>query len=240
VAQVAKGPNSENTADIEFLIHHGWLSHTPKAFARGFLENCHWRSVKAGTALSHAGDREHGMMGIASGVTTVTSALSAPDMPMITIAHPGTWFGYIPMFSNFPRVVSLVARTDVRLAVISEREVERALANNPTWWRSFGALGIIYGNTAMAAACDLMIRDSKRRCISTILRIANCRFEDCPEGLPVEAPLSQEELAAMSNLSRTSVSRILRELEDEGSITLGYRGIILHDAATLRAIVDNV
>jgi CRP-like cAMP-binding protein len=240
MATVAKGPSTEREAGIEFLSNNGWLSHTQEAFAQRFMEHCHWRSVKAGTALSHAGDKDRGMMGIASGVATVTSALSAPDTPVITIAHPGIWFGFVPMFSNFARVVSLVARTDMRLAVISEREIERAVESHPAWWRHFGALGIIYGNTAMSAMSDLMIRDSKRRCIATILRIGNCRFEDCPEGLPADVPLSQEELAAMSNLSRTSVSRILRDLEDEGFITLGYRGIILHDAATLRNIVDNV
>jgi CRP-like cAMP-binding protein len=240
MARVAQDPSNQHDADIEFLINHGWLSHTPRTFAQTFMKSCHWRSAEAGAALSHAGDKDRCIMGIARGVATVTSALSAPDTPMITVVHPGLWFGYVPMFSNFARVVSLVARTDVRLALISEREVERALASNPTWWRYFGALGILYGNTALSAMSDLMIRDSRRRCMSTILRIANCRFEDCPEGLPTEAPLSQEELAAMSNLSRTSVSRILRDLEDEGFITLGYRGIILNDAATLRALVDNI
>jgi CRP-like cAMP-binding protein len=85
-----------------------------------------------------------------------------------------------------------------------------------------------------------MIRDSKRRCIASILRLADCRFSDRPGGRPIEAPLSQEELAAISNLSRTSVSTIVRDLEDAGLITLGYRTIVLVDTDRLRAIVDDV
>jgi DNA-binding GntR family transcriptional regulator len=52
--------------------------------------------------------------------------------------------------------------------------------------------------------------------------------------------LSQEELAAISNLSRTSISTILREFEEAGLVTLGYRSVSLTYPARLRALVDNV
>ena len=85
-----------------------------------------------------------------------------------------------------------------------------------------------------------MIRDSRRRCVAAVLRPSDCRFVDRPGGRPIEAPLSQEELAAMSNLSRTSVSTIVRNLETAELITLGYRAMVLVDTDRLRAIVDDV
>jgi hypothetical protein len=39
-------------------------------------------------------------------------------------------------------------------------------------------------------------------------------------------------------LSRTSVATILRDLEDQKLIRLGYRSVILDNPAVLRAIVD--
>jgi CRP-like cAMP-binding protein len=231
---------SDIDADTAFLLHNGWLSHAPPEFGATFMAHCHWRHIDAGSAISHAGDTGNSVMGLARGTTSISTALTSPDANIVSIGHPGLWFGYVPMFTQIARVVSVTARTNVHLAFISETEVERLLASNPQWWRHFAALGIMYGNTAINIAADLMIRDSRRRCISSILRLADCRFADRPGGRPIEAPLSQEELAAMSNLSRTSVSTIVRDLEDEGLITLGYRTIVLVDTDRLRAIVDDV
>lgn len=231
---------TEIDADTAFLINNGWLSHTPADFATAFMAHCHWRNVDAGSAISHAGDLANTVMGLARGTTAISTALTTPDANIVSIGHPGMWFGYVPMFSKLARVISVIARTDVRLALISEIEIERLLASNPHWWRHFAALGIMYGNSAINIAADLMIRDSRRRCVAAILRLADCRFADRPGGRPIEAPLSQDELAAMSNLSRTSVSTIVRDLENDGLITLGYRSITLNDTDRLRAIVDDV
>lgn len=231
---------SEIDADTAFLLNNGWLSHVPPEFGAAFMAHCHWRNTEAGVSISHAGDNATTIMGISRGVASIFTALSSPDAPIVTICHPGTWFGYVPMFSNLPRPVSLTARSDVRLAYIARPEVEALLTARPEWWRHFAALGIIYGNSAVNIASDLMIRDSKRRCAAAILRLADCRFADRPGGRPIEAPLSQDELAAMSNLSRTSVSTIVRELETGGLIRLGYRTMELLDTDRLRAIVDDV
>jgi DNA-binding GntR family transcriptional regulator len=56
----------------------------------------------------------------------------------------------------------------------------------------------------------------------------------------VEAPLSQDELAAISNMSRTTISTILRDLEAAGLIKLGYRSVLIIHPGRLRALVDDV
>jgi hypothetical protein len=43
----------------------------------------------------------------------------------------------------------------------------------------------------------------------------------------------------MANLSRHTSGEILRELEADGLITLGYRSIALRDPASLRAIIND-
>jgi CRP-like cAMP-binding protein len=231
---------AEIDADTAFLLHNGWLSHVPPEFAAAFLAHSHWRHIGAGEAITHAGDEARSMMGLSRGSVSVFTALSAPDAPIVTVGHPGMWFGYVPMFTKLARGVSVTARSDVRIAYIAQSEVESLLSHRPEWWRHFAALGILYAHGAMNAAADLMIRDSRRRCVAAILRLADCRFVDRPGSRPIEAPLSQDELASTSNLSRTSVSTIVRDLEDAGLVVLGYRTIVLLDTDRLRAIVDDV
>lgn len=231
---------NDTAAHSAFLANNGWLHHTPRDFAESFLAHCHWRRIAAGTGIQHAGEGNASLTGIASGSTTLTTSLSTPDSPIIYIMHPGDWFGYGPLFLARNRPLSVVARTDVTIASMSQPEVEAFLANRPEWWRHVGTLGVIYGNVAISMAADMMIRDSSRRCAAALLQLSECRHRDPPGGEALEALMSQEELAAIANLSRTSISTILRDLEAGGLIKLGYRSVIILNAGRLRAMVDDV
>jgi CRP/FNR family cyclic AMP-dependent transcriptional regulator len=220
------------------LRNVGWLRDTPTAFADAILAHCHWRQVATGSAVQHAGDASNGITGLARGTVTMTTALSVPDTPLSAIGHPGQWFGIIPLVTNQNLLTSIVARGDVMLGTITSSDLDALLSANPLWWRHIGALGVIYGNLAANIAADMMIRDSRCRCVASLLRLGNCRFRDPDVAWPIEAPMTQEELAANANLSRTSVATILRDLEDQKLIRLGYRSVILDNPAVLRAIVD--
>lgn len=222
------------------LINTGWLRHTPREFAEAFIAHCHWRSFAAGTGIQHAGEDGGIVAGIAHGSAVLTTSLSTPDSPVLHIMHPGDWFGYMPLFLPGARPNSIVARTDVTIAVMSQAEVEAFIAPMPQGWRYLAVLAARAANLATGIAADMMIRDSNRRCAAALLNVANCRRGE-PSSMPVlNAPLSQEELAAIANLSRTSISSILRDLEADGLIELGYRTVTLRDPARLRSLVDDV
>ena len=222
------------------LMNSGWLRYTPRDFAEAVIAHCHWRNFAAGTGIQHAGEEGGIVAGIAHGSAVLTTSLSTPDSPVLHIMHPGDWFGYLPLFLSGARPNSLVARSDVTIAFMSQQELEALLVPQPYWWRHIGTLAAVHANLATAVAADMMIRDSNRRCAAALLNVANCRRGE-PTSAPVlNAPLSQEELAAIANLSRTSVSSILRDLEGQRLIELGYRTVTLRDPARLRALVDNV
>jgi CRP-like cAMP-binding protein len=231
---------TEIAAHSAFLINNGWLVHCNRAFAESFIAHCHWRHVPAGTGIQHAGEPGGTLTGIAHGNALLTTSLSSPDSPTIHVMSPGEWFGYVPIFIGGNRPNSIVARTDVILATMSQAEVEAFLAPRPEWWRDVGTLGIIHANVATGIAADMMIRESRRRCAASLLQIANCRHADPLGPQPVSTPLSQEELAAIANLSRTSISSILRDFEEAGLIKLGYRSFTLLQPSKLRDLVDNV
>ena len=223
-----------------FLVNNGWLAQCSRDFAESFIANCHWRHVAAGVGIQHAGEHGATITGIAHGNALLTTSLSSPDSPTIHVMSPGEWFGYVPLFIGGTRPNSIVARTDVILASMSQAEVEALLAARPHWWRDVGTLGIIHANMATGIAADMMIRESRRRCAASLLQIANCRHADPLGAEQVQTPLSQEELAAIANLSRTSISSILRDFEEAGLIKLGYRSFTLTQPSKLRALVDNV
>jgi CRP-like cAMP-binding protein len=88
---------------------------------------------------------------------------------------------------------------------------------------------------SMTALVDSVIPDSRLRCVATLLRISDRRNAD-PS--PVTLPISQTDLSQLCNLSRQTSGDVLRALEAEGLVTLGYRSITLNDPARLRALGD--
>ena len=231
---------SDIAAATSNLLGTGWLSEVPAPFAEAILANCKWRIIEAGQTVQHAGDRKAGIFGVGRGTIAFSTALGSAEIPTMHIGHPGSWFGYVPVFTGADLPMGVTARSEVMIAGIGQPQLEQMLTQRPEWWRHIGLLAVIYSNTAVNVAADLMIRDNRRRCAASLLRIANCRFDQPQDTTPVDAPLSQEELAAICNMSRTSISTILRDLEADGLIRLGYRSVRIIHPEQLRVLVDDV
>ena len=58
-------------------------------------------------------------------------------------------------------------------------------------------------------------------------------LREAPDG-PVELRLSQSDLASMVGIARQTTNRILKNLESEGLIELGFRRIVVPDVRRLR------
>ena len=86
-------------------------------------------------------------------------------------------------------------------------------------------------------AVDLMIVDPKIRLCSRLLTFGGRLLSYLPPA-PVSIPLTQEELAAASNMSRSTVFHLLGELVQQGICELGYREIRILDMQRLAAIVE--
>ena len=217
------------------LQQRGWFSQTPPEFQAVVLARCTWDIFQAGETLIWGGDREGGIFGLAEGSTSVTAANGAADVPPIHIVRPPSWFGLNPLVAGEARNVTVTARSESLVAQVPQHVLAAIMAQHPEYWRLTGLLLVETVAISVQAVADLMLRDNRRRCIAVLLRVADCR--NSGDSL-VEADIGQEELAAMSNLSRQTVAPILHELARAGLVTLGYRTIVLPDPATLRTIVD--
>lgn len=213
----------------------GWLSRAPAAFQDAILARCQWSRIGAGTALTHGGDREGGMYGIASGAVDVTPAVGPADLPIINIARAPYWFGILPVALGAPRAVGITTREPCDVALVPRAALAALLSAQPEWWQLLTAQALEHFNIAAQCAADLLIPDSRRRCIAVLLRAAGQRGGDAPGN---DAGVSQNELAAMANMSRQTTGNILRGLAAEGLVDLGYRSIVLRDVAALKALLD--
>jgi len=223
---------------LRVLTGRGWLGGTPVEFQRAILAGFRWYSLEAGAQIQVGAEAVGELIGLAQGVIEMSTILGAADTPMMHLAHPVSWFGYFPIIFRQPRRISAIARSPVWLASVPQAQVRRLLAERPAWWEYFLPLALVYGDTVVTIAADLLIRDSERRCAAVLLRLGGCRFAGPEDAAPAEIPLTHDELAAAANLSRNTAGAVLRKLAARGLIELRYRGIIVREPSALRGFVD--
>ena len=71
-----------------------------------------------------------------------------------------------------------------------------------------------------------------------LLRLGGCRQRTPPGAAPIEADVSQEDFAAMTNLARTTAGTVLRTLAAAGRIDVSYRKVRILKPDALRAMLE--
>jgi CRP-like cAMP-binding protein len=155
---------------------------------------------------------------------------------LLHLAHEGTWLGTGAVLSGEEPRVTIVARTDTLLARIPRRGVQELLDSQPDWWRVLGRAALEYGDLAISAYADLLVTDIDCRCARTLLRIGGLRHPRRTRTEERDVPVTQEELAGLVNVSRTTLVQVLRNLERRRLIAQGYRTIRIVDLPQLEAL----
>jgi CRP/FNR family transcriptional regulator, cyclic AMP receptor protein len=110
------------------------------------------------------------------------------------------------------------------------------LDTHPDWWRVLGRSALEYGDIAISAYADLRVSSAECRCARTLLRICGLRYPRRTRSERREVPVTQEELAALVNVSRSSLVQTLRRLDRRGLVAQGYRSVRIVDLPRLEAL----
>lgn len=215
----------QNTTASEFLASAGWLSQTSSDFSAAVLRRCRHTQFEAGEVVYAPGEAATGLYGLASGGAAI--AVVAAELGP-TVAHfmqPGAWFGE-NAYSGALRVLGIKTTRRSELFFLSVADINEIVEADWRQWSSFARLSVINSSLAMGAAYDLMIRDPRKRCMATLLRLAGWRHSDLRPSRP-EIDISQSDLAHMANLSRNMVGTILQPLRKMNLIDWDYRKVVI-------------
>lgn len=186
------------------------------------------RSFTDGAIIQQRGDTPSGFWLIETGSVTVGQFLAEGQFRALAVLGPADSYGELALFSGKRRVVDAVARGAADLRWIDGARFEAALADDPaSMRRMLGALaeelqemlGIITG----------LRRGSAKRRISAML--INLTGSDI---LPSEIIIGQEEIAELAGVTRATVNKVLRELEQGRVLRRGYGMVEIIDPAGLR------
>jgi CRP-like cAMP-binding protein len=213
------------------LAAHGWLARTPDAFRDAVLSHTIWRTAEPGDVIANAGDDIGGLIGFVEGAFAVASP-DRLEAPLIHLFHPGDWTGLVPLVAGRARRATTIARTSGCYALVTQADMQRLLARNPESWREIARLSDELTEIALLAATNLMIPDSARRIAGVLLRLAGYRPPAWPS-VRGDIPVSHDELAVISAMSRNTLAKVLHQFEAEGLVQVSYRRIAIRDTKGL-------
>lgn len=199
--------------DLSPLDRRGWLAEQPDALRAWVAEVGRWRSVPRGQLIYEAGDRGDSLFGLADGSLDVTFPSVVDEPVSIHRAEPGFWIGDLAILAETERLVSVHAGRGARLLVVPAAAIRAHLAARPEHWPCFYALT----HRNMAIALGLL---GEALALSPSDRVARRLLQLADEAGVIAA--TQEELAGLVGVTRTTVRRTLKRLVAAGAVETGY------------------
>jgi len=214
-----------------------WLSQQERRVQDAILGRMRLVSLPKGRMLFDIEDEAIEIYCIVSGCAVITLAHPVQGVINAHVMFPGRGFGEPAALGRRPRLMSVSARRPTELLAIPQSQIAELLKAEPSLCWTFFNLMASNIEEHVLHAVDLLIVDPRLRLCSRLLTFGGRLMNHIPPS-PVSIPMTQEELAAASNMSRSTVYNLLGELVEQGICELGYREVRILDMVRLNRIVE--
>jgi CRP-like cAMP-binding protein len=215
-----------------------WLAQHERRTQDAILSRMRLVSLPKGRMLFDIEDQASELYCIVSGCVVISLAHPVQGVVNAHVMLPGRWFGEPAALGKRPRMMSVSARRPTELLALSQPQIADLLKAEPSLCWTFFNLMASNVEEYVLHAVDLLIVDPRLRLCSRLLTFAGRLLNHLPSG-PVSIPMTQEELAVASNMSRSTVYNLLGELVEQGICALGYREVKILDLQRLSRIVES-
>lgn len=220
----------------EALLHGHWFSHLPVTLQDSLLQLGRMRRLTAGECLFQRGDAPCGLYAVVEGAMRVGAVSAEGKEAMLALVEAPQWFGEISLFDGQPRTHDALAEGPVTLLWIPQKPLLALLEEKPAHWRDFALLMSHKLRWVFIALEQQSLLAAAPRVATRLLQIAGGYGEmDGPRRV---LQLSQEQLALMLSLSRQTTNQILKQLQQDGALRLGYGEIEIVDPARLAQVAN--
>jgi CRP/FNR family cyclic AMP-dependent transcriptional regulator len=192
------------------------------------------RPYKRGQVIFHQNDPGASVHLIESGRVKVVLATEEGDELLLRVLGAGELFGELALFEQRPRSASVLT-LEATVTHVLERDVflDFLRAHPDIALHLCGALANLIRRLTDQVE-DLALLDVPRRLERKLLELAETHGQAEGEGIRIDLPLTQSELASMIGTSRVSVNHYLSSLERRGIIARRGHRIVGRRLAALR------
>ena len=216
------------------LMQGQWFSHLPSSLQDSLLSLARPRRLASGQRLFGRGDAPCGLYAMLEGAVRVGAVSEQGKEALLSLIEAPHWFGEICLFDGQPRTHDAYAVGECTLLQIPQASLLAFLDQQPQHWRQLALLMSHKLRLTFINLEQLTLLPAPARVAHRLLMIADGygEFEHARRVLQ----LPQEQLALLLSLSRQTTNQILKDLENQGILSLGYGEIEILDAQRLRAL----
>ena len=218
----------------EHLQHGHWFRQLSPALQDSLLAAARPLSLAAGERLFQRGDAPCGIYAVLSGAVRIGAVSAEGKEALLTLIEAPHWFGEICLFDGQPRTHDAFAEGATTLLRVPQATLLGLLDQQPAYWREFALLMSHKLRLAFVALEQQSLMGAAPRVAYRLLQIAAGYGE--VDGARRVLQLSQEQLALMLSLSRQTTNQILKSLQQEGAVRLGYGEIEILDTRRLEQL----
>ena len=216
------------------LMTGQWFSHLPVPLQDSLLAAARLRRLSSGQLLFKRGDPPCGLYAVLEGSVRIGAVNEQGKEALLSLVEPPHWFGEICLVDGRPRTHDAFAVGQCVLLHVPQLALLKLLDEQPVYWRQLALLMSHKLRLTFINLEQLSLMPAPARLAHRLLMIAEGYGElDAPRRV---LQLPQEQLASMLSLSRQTTNQILKDLQGQGIIGLGYGEIEILDAARLRAL----
>lgn len=192
------------------------------------------RTYRRNEVVMHRGDAAGALHVIRSGRVKVTLPSEEGDETVLALLGAGACFGEVAALDGGPRSATITAVEPTETLALRREDIITFVRVNPDF-----ALGLITTLASRLRRADEWLEDSYFRDLDTrmarrLLELAESFGRPTKEGVAVDTPLTQSDLAGMLGATRVSVNRVLGAYQDEGLLRLGRGSFLILDAEAMR------
>lgn len=186
-------------------------------------------SVAGGMFVFREGDEAARVHVVRTGAVELSRMLGGRRVTL-QVLRPGDVFGDVPAFLGAPEPFDARAIEDSTLLSLDADGLFALLQTRPAIARRWFVSMAERMAGLQSRLIDLLAGGLEAQLASVLLRNAD-------DG--GEVKITQKDLGAMLGVQRSSVQRVLKDLESAGLIELGYRRITVADSGGLSSLVDS-
>jgi CRP/FNR family transcriptional regulator, cyclic AMP receptor protein len=215
-------------------------SGVPTALSAPLFAAASPRQFRAGDVLFTAGDPGDGCYRLDQGLLKVVVTSPSGEERIIAILGPSAVVGELAMIDRLPRSASVVALRDSVLRFISREAFEKRVNEHPETYQTLVAIlasRLRQANEALAADSFLTVKARVARALLELAELIGTASG--PRRIVLDEKISHADLAAMADVARENVSRVLSEWRRRNLVITGVSPrYCVNNIAALRREID--
>ncbi|WP_439863525.1 Crp/Fnr family transcriptional regulator [Pseudomonas antarctica] len=209
-----------------------WFSHLPGPFQHSLLAHARLRQLTAGQYLFKRGDPPCGLYAVLDGTLRISAVNEHGKEAVLSLVELPYWFGEICLFDGLPRTHDACAVGSCTVLQVPQQALLNILDQTPQYWRDLALLMSHKLRLSFINLEQLSLMPASVRLAHRLLMMVE-GYGDTEHAKSV-LQLPQEDLAAMLSLSRQTTNALLKDLQAQGVVRLGYGEIEILDVQRLR------